>query len=88
MCTYESKWPDTNPCRAPKADSIASASTADGYYEGSPTELEWVREQIPSREDIASYVRSLFPFTHWITRYNLQWFMGDLIAGKYDNTEK
>lgn len=27
------------------------------------------------------YVKSLFPFLSWITRYNLDWFTHDLIAG-------
>ncbi|KAL8286568.1 hypothetical protein RQP46_004585 [Phenoliferia psychrophenolica] len=27
------------------------------------------------------YVKTLFPFTRWITHYNLTWALGDLIAG-------
>lgn len=29
----------------------------------------------------AAYVKQLFPFTKWIGNYNLNWFVGDLIAG-------
>ncbi|KAI9340547.1 sulfate transporter family-domain-containing protein [Obelidium mucronatum] len=27
------------------------------------------------------YAKSLFPIVHWMPRYNLQWFIGDFIAG-------
>nr|CAG8510185.1 13921_t:CDS:2 [Entrophospora candida] len=29
----------------------------------------------------ASYIRSLFPIVTWIGRYNLTWFLGDVVAG-------
>lgn len=58
-----------------------STQTSDSFFEGPPTSLEWIHEQVPTREESAAYVKSLFPFLSWITHYNLQWFAGDLVAG-------
>ncbi|GHJ83974.1 hypothetical protein NliqN6_0376 [Naganishia liquefaciens] len=33
------------------------------------------------KESVITYVKSLFPFLQWLPRYNLQWLIGDLIAG-------
>lgn len=33
------------------------------------------------KQDAIDYAKSLFPIAGWITRYNLTWFIGDLIAG-------
>lgn len=65
-----------------RGESVFSSKTADTYVETEPTTGEWVRETLPSRHDMAIYARSLFPFTHWIGRYNMQWLLGDLVAGK------
>lgn len=65
-----------------RGESVFSSKTADTYVEEEPTSLEWVRETIPSGPELITYARSLFPFTHWIGRYNLQWLAGDLVAGK------
>ncbi|KAL7411309.1 sulfate permease [Mrakia frigida] len=32
-------------------------------------------------EGVKNYVKSLFPFITWLPQYNLQWAIGDLIAG-------
>lgn len=64
-----------------RGESVFSVQTADSYIEQEPTTVEWIRETLPGRDDFVQYCRSLFPFTHWIGRYNLQWFWGDLIAG-------
>ena len=73
----------SNSFRQKNAESINSAvSTADGYYEDEPTVAGWFREITPSGRDVVHFIYSLFPFLHWITRYNLQWLTGDLIAGK------
>ena len=65
-----------------RGESVFSTQTADTYVEEEPTSAEWVREVIPSGHDLAVYARSLFPFTQWIGRYNLQWLAGDLVAGE------
>ncbi|EIN03668.1 sulfate permease [Punctularia strigosozonata HHB-11173 SS5] len=43
---------------------------------------DWIRglSDDPKR-DVINYFRSLFPIFGWITRYNLGWATGDLIAG-------
>lgn len=65
-----------------RGESTFSTGTADTYVEPEPTTAEWISEHIPSFRDIGQYFLNLFPFLNWIARYNLQWFIGDLIAGK------
>ncbi|KAL1651252.1 hypothetical protein SLS58_000591 [Diplodia intermedia] len=64
-----------------RGESVFSVSSADTYVEDEPTVGEWFREITPSGGDLWRYVRSLFPFLHWIGNYNLQWLYGDLVAG-------
>jgi len=64
-----------------RGESVFSVSSADTFVEEEPSVLEWFQEQTPSMHDMAVYSRNLFPFTHWIGRYNLQWLTGDLVAG-------
>ncbi|KAF9264887.1 sulfate permease [Marasmius fiardii PR-910] len=43
---------------------------------------DWVKQHTHDpRQRIIDYVVSLFPIFGWITRYNVQWLTGDLIAG-------
>jgi sodium-independent sulfate anion transporter 11 len=65
-----------------RGESILSFDTADTYVESEPTAGDWLREVIPSGKDVLRYLYGLFPFTHWIGRYNLQWLYGDLVAGR------
>lgn len=64
-----------------RGESVFSVSSADTYVEEEPTVGEWFREITPSGADLWNYVKSLFPFLHWIGNYNLQWLYGDLVAG-------
>lgn len=64
-----------------RGESVMSTQTSDSFFEGPPTSLEWLHEQVPTRQESAKYVKSLFPFLSWITHYNLAWFAGDLVAG-------
>jgi sodium-independent sulfate anion transporter 11 len=66
-----------------RGESTFSSGTADTYIEPEPTSAEWLYEHVPSRHDVLDYLISLFPFLSWIGRYNLQWFIGDLVAGKF-----
>lgn len=53
-------------------DPVPVVSTSDwirGFFDGNPLPAALV------------YVKSLFPILGWITRYNLTWLTGDLIAG-------
>lgn len=67
-----------------RGESMFSVGTIDtySYLEPEPTSAEWLKEISPSWQDVGRYFYNLFPFLSWITRYNLQWFLGDMIAGK------
>jgi len=58
-----------------------SIQSTDSYVEEEPTVTQWVAEVIPSGEDVVNYIIRLFPFLTWITKYNLIWLYGDLVAG-------
>ena len=65
-----------------RGESVLSSSTADTYIEEEPTSAEWLQEILPSGQDFGHYFYSLFPFLQWISRYNVQWLFGDLVAGR------
>lgn len=73
--------PTTDPVT--RGESTFSVGTVDtcSYSEPEPTSIEWIREITPSPRQLLDYLISLFPFLNWIGRYNLQWLMGDLVAG-------
>ncbi|KAJ5971463.1 sulfate anion transporter [Penicillium vulpinum] len=50
-------------------------------HEADPTVLEWLNDGVPSRQQVGHYFVRLLPFLQWIRHYNLQWFLGDLVAG-------
>ena len=66
-----------------RGESVYSVSSADPYVEQEPTTLEWIKEVIPTGRDFLHWAYHLFPFIHWIGRYNVQWLAGDLIAGMF-----
>lgn len=68
-----------------RGESVFSVSSADTYVEEEPGAVDWIKEVTPSFRDVGRYFYNLFPFIHWIGRYNLQWLIGDLIAGMYLN---
>ncbi|KAF2259693.1 sulfate permease [Lojkania enalia] len=72
---------ETGSDRVTRGESVFSVSSADTYVEQEPTVAEWLRGIIPSGQDIIHYIFRLFPFLQWITRYNSQWLIGDLVAG-------
>lgn len=61
---------------------IFSTQAADTYVEEELRSVEWLTETLPGTSDLVEYCRSLFPFLGWIGHYNLQWFIGDIVAGK------
>jgi len=65
-----------------RGESTFSSGTAETYIETEPTTMEFLAEQIPTLREVGLYFYNLFPFLKWITRYNSQWFLGDLVAGK------
>ncbi|OIW35091.1 sulfate permease [Coniochaeta ligniaria NRRL 30616] len=64
-----------------RGESVFSVATAETFIEEPPTTGEFLRQLTPSGQQIRDYIWSLFPFLHWISFYNLQWFVGDLVAG-------
>jgi sodium-independent sulfate anion transporter 11 len=64
-----------------RGESVFSSQSAEIYVEEEPRSEEWIRGAIPNGHDVVHYFRSLFPFLDWIGRYNLQWLIGDLVAG-------
>ena len=64
-----------------RGESVFSVSSADTYVEQEPTSLEWIQDVLPTGRGLLRYAYNLFPFVHWIGRYNTQWFYGDLVAG-------
>ena len=59
-----------------------SVLSADTFVEEPPHTAEYLRGLLPSGKELQEYVLSLFPFLSWIGHYNLQWLMGDLVAGE------
>lgn len=56
--------------------------TSHEYFEPYPTIKSWLKKKIKNpKKRTKQYFSSLVPFVHWIYRYNLTWFWGDLIAG-------
>jgi hypothetical protein len=53
----------------------------DGFMEQEPTVLEYIKSIIPKKHGILQYVEDTFPCSKWLFNYNLQWFLGDVIAG-------
>lgn len=74
---------ETGSERVTRGESVFSVSSADTYVEHEPTAGEWLRSITPTSRDIGLYFVHLFPFLNWITRYNLQWLIGDLVAGLF-----
>ena len=72
---------DANTDKLTRGESVFSVASADDYVEDEPTVAEWLREISPSKTDVITYVKSLFPFLSWIFHYNMTWFIGDLVAG-------
>jgi solute carrier family 26 (sodium-independent sulfate anion transporter), member 11 len=75
------KLDDQIPEPVTRGESVFSISSVDTYVETEPTSGEWIREHVPSGHQIVQYFLSLFPFLQWIAHYNLQWLVGDLVAG-------
>ncbi|KAK7941107.1 sulfate permease [Apiospora aurea] len=64
-----------------RGESVFSTQTADSFVEEQPTSVEWLSELVPTGDEVLAYIKSLFPFLSWIGFYNVQWLLGDLVAG-------
>ncbi|EEB07373.1 sulfate transporter [Schizosaccharomyces japonicus yFS275] len=53
------------------------------YVDELPTMKDWVREHVTHdfKHRFVSYLRSLFPIINWLPNYNVDWLVGDMIAG-------
>ncbi len=72
-----------------RGESVFSIhSTGEVFVEEEPRSIDWMIDVIPNRHDLVQYVRSLFPFLSWIGFYNLQWLVGDLVAGMFSPSRK
>ncbi|KAL2264393.1 hypothetical protein VTK26DRAFT_4861 [Humicola hyalothermophila] len=60
--------------------SFVSERTAT-FVEEPPLVLDYITGLIPSGKELYDYLVSLLPFLSWIGHYNLQWLIGDLVAG-------
>ncbi|KAL8953699.1 MAG: hypothetical protein Q9222_000444 [Ikaeria aurantiellina] len=64
-----------------RGESVYSVSSADTFIEREPSSWEWIQQITPNGPGLLRWAYNLFPFVHWIGRYNLQWLYGDLVAG-------
>ncbi|RDA84166.1 hypothetical protein CP532_3905 [Ophiocordyceps camponoti-leonardi (nom. inval.)] len=62
-------------------DAVPPLVNADIYVDGDPSVGEFLAELVPSARDFVAYFAGLFPFVHWIYKYNLGWLFGDVVAG-------
>ena len=72
---------ETGANKLTRGESTFSVASADSYTEEEPSSIDWIKEQVPSGGQIVTYLHNLVPFTKWIHRYNVQWMIGDLVAG-------
>jgi sodium-independent sulfate anion transporter 11 len=60
---------------------FATLETNSGYLEPEPTVLDFIKKAKPTKQGVLQYIIDTFPFSKWICNYNLQWLIGDIIAG-------
>ncbi|KAF1832944.1 sulfate permease [Decorospora gaudefroyi] len=72
---------ETGSERITRGESVFSIESADTYVEGEPSTREWLHDVLPSGREMTQYLTSLVPFIQWIGHYNVQWLIGDLVAG-------
>ncbi|KAJ5952796.1 uncharacterized protein N7479_011209 [Penicillium vulpinum] len=65
----------------PTPPVVGDEARTYGYYEHEPTVGDWFRGHTPTDPQVRCYLWDLFPFLHWIGYYNVQWLVGDLVAG-------
>lgn len=61
--------------------SMMSDRTDHSFVEEPPLVTDYLNSLVPSGNQLYRYLLSLFPFLSWIGHYNLQWLIGDLVAG-------
>lgn len=53
----------------------------ESHHETDPTVLGWLNDIVPSGRQLLQHFIRMFPFMKWVKHYNVQWLIGDLIAG-------
>lgn len=66
--------------KTPFQDSATRGATKS-FIEQPPTTAQYFQELTPNGAEVLGYIKSLFPFLSWIGKYNVQWLIGDLVAG-------
>jgi hypothetical protein len=74
--------PEPTQAELNNGDHVYPIQTLEQYLEKEPRTTEFLLEYVPTGGSILRYFWSLFPFLHWIDRYNMQWLIGDLVAGE------
>ena len=69
--------------RVTRGESFMSVDSSDSFIEDTPTTVEYLQHFVPTGKETLDYFISLFPFISWIGFYNLQWLIGDLVAGEF-----
>ncbi|KAI1938714.1 hypothetical protein LOZ12_004035 [Ophidiomyces ophidiicola] len=64
-----------------RGESTMSTASREIFLEEEPSSVDFLLECVPTGRQMVSYAVNLFPVLHWIGRYNVQWFLGDLVAG-------
>lgn len=59
----------------------APAYVTEDVDEDQPTVTAFLRKHRPTLQGTQQYAVSLFPCAAWIGRYNMQWLVGDVVAG-------
>jgi hypothetical protein len=63
-------------------EKLAKDAVVTPHVEKEPSVREWIWSLRLTQQGCIQYIGSLFPFTSWITRYNVHWMLGDTIAGE------
>ncbi|CAI7569000.1 unnamed protein product [Penicillium bialowiezense] len=72
---------DLGPVPPGSEETDQGDETVYSYFEHEPTAADWFRGHTPTVPQVRRYVWNIFPFLHWIGHYNVQWLIGDLVAG-------
>ena len=64
-----------------RGESILSEHD-ETFVEEPPRVIDALAKLRPTKQQAGEYLLSLFPFLSWIGHYNLQWLIGDLVAGE------
>ena len=76
---YRDETTDNNTGRA----HVVSIPNITTFVGEEPIVAGWFQEILPARSALDRYLKELLLCLGWITRYNPQWLVGDLVAGAF-----